>query len=147
MNKFFILFLIILLSGCKTVSTTDNSSSPLSASKSEYLATAGGGFLLKSGKPMYAMTYSTIKQLPEGTLLKVSFENPEDPNAPFLSEVTPKGEKILIRSKAMDTIRNRTNYKVVVELIQSGEIISTHIQYVRFDMPDAVLSQMGVNTL
>lgn len=147
MNKFYTLLLIFLLFACKTVSTTDNSSSPLSATKSEYLSTSGGGFLLKSGKPMYAMTYTTIKQLPEGTILNVSFENPENPNEPFLSKVTPEGERILIRSKTMSAIKNRTNYKVIVELVQDEQIISTHVQYVRFDMPDAVLNQMGVKTL
>ena len=147
MYKFIPIFLILTLFGCATKSASSQSSSPLSAARSEFLLTSGGGFLLKSAKPMYAMTYTAIKQIPSGVVLRVQFENPEDQNSPFITEVKPEGERILIRSKSMNAIKNRKNYKVIVELVKDDQVISTHVQHVRFDMPDAVLVQMGVTTL
>lgn len=147
MYKIITLILVLTLAGCATSLTSSNSSSPLSAASSEFLETSGGGFLLKSGKPMYAMTYTAIKQIPSGVVLRVSFENPEEPNAPLVTEVMPGGERILVRSKPLNAIKNRKNYKVIVELVKDTQIISSHVQYVRFDMPDAILVQMGVTIL
>ena len=147
MNKIIILIVALTLSACALTPISTQLNSPLAPVSSEYLTTLFGGFLLNSGKPMYAMTYKIIKPLPSDITLRVLFENPEENNTPFVTQVVPKEDEILVQSKPMEVIENKRNYKVIVELVKDNQVISTHVQHIRFDVPDEVLLQMGVTTI
>lgn len=142
MYKSIAVLMFLILAGCVT-----NNQAQLLPADTEYLTTTGGGFLLKSGKPMYAMSYLVKKPLPDGSLLRVTFENPENPNEPFVKNVKANEGEVMVRSEPMNSIKNRKNYRVLVEVVLSTEVISSHVQFVRFEMPDALLKQIGVQTL
>ena len=119
--------------------------------KSEYLLTAGGGFL-RAGKTrgiVYAMTFKRLKMQDQTIYALITFENPTDKNQPLTVEMElPAGqEQIIAQSPVIKSIKNRKNYLVTVTLYadrEHAEKLGEHKQEVQFYLPPKIAKQIGL---
>lgn len=128
-------------------------SDPLAATprpaKSDYFETVGGSFLHQDGESVYAMIYRIRKPLPDGHVLKLAFENPQDKKVPVTEtrRLEYKDDRIIVQSVPLACIKNGRQYLVTLELFaddSSAKRMAIHKQKVEFKLPMEFVRQAGI---
>ena len=122
--------------------------------KSEYLVTAGGGFL-RAGETrgiVYAMTFKRLKMQDRTMYALITFENPSDKDRPLTAEMelTAGQEQIIAQSPVIKSIKNKKNYLVTVTLYadrERSEKLGEHKQELLFYLPPKIAKQIGLKLL
>jgi hypothetical protein len=72
------------------------------------------------------------------------FENPQRGGTPFVTEATiPPGDtRLLLESEPFFTIRNDTDYTVVLTLSQGNAVLATHRDLVRFSVSESLVESL-----
>jgi hypothetical protein len=124
-----------------------------SPERSEYLLSRGAGFLMKIGSPdfgaRYGMTFEVIKRRRSSLYALVSFENPEDPEAPFVVEefIARTQKEITPQSPPFFEARNNHVYTVTVELFSDAkhtQKVGEHRQGVLMSVDEELLPRLSV---
>ena len=91
---------------------------------------------------IFALTLVIEKPLPVGSTVFVEFENPNQPDSPFvIANVAAENGKILARSPKFVGIQNKRAYLSRTKLFGADEqLLSVHDQWIWFDAPPELRS-------
>lgn len=124
---------------------------PPRAQKSEYLLSTGAGFLMQvdGDGAAYGMTFELRKKVRKPLHAVVTFENPADPESPFVVEETiARGQRELRPGSPRFTeAHNGRIYQVRVDLYEDAskeKRLGSHVQGVLFSVPEALAPRLGV---
>ncbi|MBB6522276.1 hypothetical protein [Pseudoteredinibacter isoporae] len=143
-KKLAYIFLTFLLSGC-------GASLPPRPNIDGPIQTLGGGFLVKSGKLKYGLTYQS-KSLIDPVYAVAEFESPINPNSPLRSDMgkLDLNKEIIVQSPAFGEIKNNENYNVTLYLYSDEsktKLIHKHTDQIQFSMPISMIRKIGIKEL
>ena len=121
-----IILIAILISYCSLV--------PQRPVESEYLKTSDGGFLIDYSKKEihYKLTLVAKKEIKEGGLIEIFFENPEGGEPLKTEHIVIFNEKqFVLQSPPVNGLKAHNNYSIKVKLYSDNskeKLISTHNQ-------------------
>src|SRR5262245_23022194 len=126
--------------------------------ESEWLVTTGGGFkvdgdvLHRDGRLRYLLQFRLRKPVTDTLYLTVDFENPLDRNLSLFTEyeLLPGTTRFGVVSDMFAAIRVRDKYQVKLWIyadVERTQLLGTHKQWVLFDMPRALLEELGIEML
>jgi len=92
-------------------------------------------------KPIESVMYGTV-----------TFQNPEDKKTPYVVEVRiePDQDELIVQSPLFNRIKNHKNYRVQFDLFETesrDKRLNKHVDKVKFLLPAAITSQMGIELL
>jgi hypothetical protein len=89
---------------------------------------------------IFALTLATKKPLPDGSTIRVEFENPNLPESPFvITNVVAKNGEVVVQSPRFEGIHNRTAYLTRTKVLGADQKpLSIHDQWIWFEMPIAL---------
>ena len=142
-NTFLSLATGLLLASCSTMPDP---------AKSKYVTTEGAGFGMGQSELFYGITYTLNQQFSEKVYITIEFENPSNPSSPFIvKKYIPVGvTSFPNESPKFRTIRNNTNYSVVLRLYRDPnytQLFATHTDQVRFSVPPEIMKIKGITEL
>ncbi len=120
--------------------------------------TTGGGFKVDGdvrhheGRLRYLLQFRLRKPVTETLYVTVDFENPQDRNLTLFTEyeILPGTTRFGVVSEMFAHIRIRDKYQVKVWIyadVNRKQLLGTHEQWVLFDMPRALVEQLGIKIL
>jgi hypothetical protein len=115
---------------------------PAQPSKTEYFTSELASVLLARQAPVsvFALSLAPNKPLPAGSTVSVEFENPMNPDLPFIvpAELNRKGE-LHVQSPKFEGIKIKKAYLARTKVLGPElQVLSVHDQWIWFDMPDAM---------
>jgi hypothetical protein len=93
---------------------------------------------------VYTMHYRLKTPYDGDVHAQAVFENPQRGGTPFVTDAAvPAGEtRILLESEPLFTIRNDTDYTVVLTLSQGAQVLTTHRDLVRFSVTGSMVETL-----
>ncbi|MEM7359902.1 MAG: hypothetical protein AAF431_12450 [Pseudomonadota bacterium] len=143
MKRFTCLLFLLLIS-------LNTRAAPPTANETEYFKTVAGGFLINEGKPLYALTFEVLKELPTDSFIEVSFDNPrkKQPDIVGAAKQEFTDGNLLIESPGLECIKNKKTYEARLVAYQSAQklkVVTEHSQQIQFNMPRRYIKQLGIN--
>lgn len=117
-------------------------SGPSKPTQSEFFTSQLAMVLLDQQEPtaIFALTLAAKKPLPSGSTIQVEFENPNQPDEPFIiAGLVAQNGKVVIQSPRFEGIRNRTAYLARTRVLGfDQQLLSVHDQWIWFEMPKSM---------
>ncbi|MTW11769.1 hypothetical protein GM658_14275 [Pseudoduganella eburnea] len=137
------------LVGVNALADESRPSGPSKPTHSEYFVSVGAGVIQNREDPTstFVIALAPNKPLPPNSTLLIEFENPSNPESPFVvvDKLDEKGE-LHARSPKVDRIYNKRAYLVRTKLIGEGQkILSIHDQWIWFELPKELRNGYATN--
>ena len=148
---------ILAVTACTVLATLAAAKAPRPV-ESEWLVTTGAGFKVDGdvphheGRLRYLLQFRLRKPVTEILYVTVDFENPQDRNLTLFTEyeILPGTTRFGVVSEMFAHIRIGEKYQVKVWIyadVNRKQLLGTHEQSVLFDMPRALVEQLGIKIL
>jgi hypothetical protein len=116
-------------------------SGPSRPIQSEFFTSEVAMVLVAQQEPtaIFALTLVAKKALPTGSTIQVEFENPKQPDTPFIVAGGVQNGKLVAQSPPFEGIHNRTAYLTRTKVYGADQqLLSVHDQWIWFEMPQAM---------
>ena len=129
-----------------------HSSDPQAPSKSKYLATTAGGFIMRVGDAgaQYGLTFELRKKIKDPIFATVTFDNPGNPESPMVVEaqIAPGQKSFTTTSPSFTVAENGRTYFVNVALysdVSRSKILGEHRQGLLFYVDEQLAPRVGIS--